>query len=680
MINLPTQNHQWIKANNSDLYGNVAVTKNITFDNEGYLKLSNSPRAVMDENIDTDFNNPAVILFNEDYGYFVETWEEAFQVNAEVLGVRPTQIATAGVPQGDIQSDATWFGGLMPVSQDTDLDYYDPSANTWTDTNITLTATSQSQHPIVNFVSLTALAVADVNTVKTYDKPLTATPTLLNTLTISADFYITGMCYFNQNLYIATMNRYGEHAYMYVWNGQGTAAQNAFKVDSNMIFSICVHQDSIVLVTGNGSLLRFNGSGFDPLAHFPIFYTDRALTDETNIGMYKNIMKSNGDILYVLFADQRNTVALLNQPDGVWCYDPNVGLYHRYSLSNSLVSVQTITTASVDATANSIAVASPAFVTGTELYYRANGGTAIAGLTDETKYFAINVDSTHIKFASTKALAAAGTAIDLTGTGNNSQTIVGFPNIDYGQFYNNRTMALCVIERPVTKTQYGTDLIWGGEVNQRALTGNDGMLGSVSSTVESRGYFITPKVFSDSLTDTFDQITLKFSPLQSELDKIIIKYRVKDDMRETLLLSSISSWQATWTSTTTFTTTQAEFATAKVGDEVEFLRGAAAGLLAHITAISGSSTYTVTIDETYDNYTSGDLSTFVFRNWKKLSTITASRTETQNFSNTSGYEKLALGKSVGGKFIQFKIELRGIGVRIEELSVDNSPLIFNRNK
>lgn len=660
MITLPNTK-QWNQPNSSDLQGNVFQTKNITFDHEGYLQLSNSPRAVMDENIDTDFDNPAVILFNEDYGYFVETWEGAFSVNPEVLGIRPTQIATAGTPTGDFQSDAVFFGGLMAVSQDTDVDYYDPSANTWTDTNIALTNTPQSQHPLINFLSLSALAVVDVNTVRTYSTPLTATPTLLNTLTILADFYITGACYFNQNLYIGTMNRYGGDAYLHVWNGRGSAAQSAYKMDSNIIFSLCVHQDSVVLITGNGALLRFNGSGFSPLAKFPIYYTDRALTDETNIGMYKNVMKSNGDMLYILFADQRNKTMITSQPDGIWCYDEKVGLYHRYSLSNSLVSIQTITTGNVDTTTNAIVVATPGFVTGTEVFYRANGGTAIAGLVDEKKYFAISVDATHIKFALTKALAVAGTPIDLTGTGNSNQTIVAFPNTDYGQFYTNRTTALYVIERPVNKTQYGTDVIWGAEVFQRNLTGGDGMLGSVSNAVESRGYFITPKIFSKNVTDVFNLVTLKFSKFISELDKIIVKYRVFDDRRDSILISAPADWLATWTSSTTFTTTQPDFASAVVGDEVEFLTGAAGGLLAHITAISGTTTFTVTIDETYDNYITGDLSKVVFRNWIKFATIDSTNTD-QFFSQNLG---------VTGKFIQLKVELRGIQTRIEELSIDN---------
>ena len=665
MIDLPNlQTKQWSQSNASDLYGNISVTKNIDFDQEGYLKLSNSSRLAMRASVDADFDNPAVILFNEDYGYFTETWDAAFQINEKVLSTYPTQIATAGVPAGDVQSDAVWSSGLMVVTQDTDVDYYSASANTWTDTDITLTGSGQ--HAIENFLSLSAVAIANVNTVKLYSSPLTATPTLITTLNMLADFEITGIRYLNQNLYIATRNIYGGHAFLYVWNGQGSAAQQAYEVDSNIIFSLCVHKGRIVLLTGQGELLEFNGGGFTPLDAFPIFYTDRALTDTTNINLYKNIMKSNGDLLYILFSDSDNgPTRLTNQPDGIWCYDEKVGLHHRYSLSNSLVHPQTIATTDVNTTTNQITVVTPAYPTGTEVYYRDNGGTTLAGLTDERKYFVIKIDATHIQLATTKALAVAGTPVDLTGTGSSSQTLVFFPNIDYGQFLIDRVMSLCIIDRPSNDPQYGVDVIWGAEVAPRILSGDDAALGTVTGSVEARGYFITPKVFSQDVTDTFNQLTLKHSPFTSELDKIIVKYRTVDDMRHELDLS-LSAWRATWTSTTTFTTTQADFASAIVGDEIEVLDGAAGGLLAHITVISeNSGTYTVTIDETFDNYITGDLSTVVFRNWKKFATIDS--------TSTLGYFTEQLGAN--GKFIQLKIELRGLGVRIEEVKIDNKYLL-----
>ena len=665
MISIPNETRQWKQANNSDLYGNIHISKNINFDNEGYLKLSNSCRSAMNASIDADFNNPAVILYNEDYSFFTATWDAAFSTNDYVLKDYPTKIATAGVPSTDLQTDAVLFGGLMPVSQDTDLDYYDLTANTWTDTDIVLT--SSGQHPIENFLSYPALAVANVNTVGLYAQPLDATPTLITTLTILADFEITSIKYHNQNLYVATRHKYGGHAFMYVWNGQGTAAQQAYEVDSNIIFSLCVHQGTVWGLSGQGALLRFNGGGFDMMDALPIYYQDLALTDYSNVSLYKNIMKSNGDVLYIMVSNRENaTQQMLNQPDGIWCYDEKVGLYHRYSLSSALVTKQTINTTAVNTTTNEITVSSPAYVTGTEVYYTADSSTVIAGLTDETKYFVIKVDATHIKLATTKALATAGTAIDLTGTGNNAQKLIFFPNIDFGQFFNYRTMSLCVIDRATNQPQYGTDIIYGAETYQRTLTGDDATLGTTTGYVEARGYFITPKIISNEVTDTFKHFTLKYFPLKSELDKIIVKYRTIEDGLETIDMSSTANWRGTWTSTNTFTTTQTEWANAVAGDEIEVLRGAGGGLLAHITSItSDSGTYTVTIDETYDQYLTGDICTVVFRNWKKFATIDINTPD----------DFISLNLDTKGKFIQFKVELRGLGVKIEEMKIDNKFLL-----
>ena len=87
--------------------------------------------------------------------------------------------------------------------------------------------------------------------------------------------------------------------------------------------------------------------------------------------------------------------------------------------------VRTIATAKVTTGTNSIEIASHNMRTGTSLTYQDGGGTALAGLTDNTEYFVIRVDEDNIKLASSLSNAQAGTAITLTGTGNNAQTLEG---------------------------------------------------------------------------------------------------------------------------------------------------------------------------------------------------------------------------------------------------------------
>jgi len=665
MINIPNQqSRQWNQPNTSDLFGNLFVTKNLTFDQRGYISLSNSPRAVITE-ATASFDNVASMIHSADYDYFVATWDSAFSVDDAPLSVAPTLIATAGVPSTDDETGIDYFGGLMVVSQDTDVDYYDPSANTWTDTNISLTG--NGQHDVVNILSLNALAIANVNTVKLYANPITATPSLITTLTIPSEFEITKMVYFNQNLYIGTQNVAGGLAAMYVWNGQGTAAQQVYKVNSNIIFSLCVHKDSIYVFLGNGALMKFSGGAFTLAAGLPIYYTDMALTDYVNTTLYKDIMRSNDFVLYLNFSnDNNNANALTFQPDGVWCYDEEIGLYHRYANTISTpVRDMNIATASVNTTTNQITVAA-APVTGTEVYYDDGGGTAIGGLVDQQKYYTIKIDATHVQLAESYTDAIAGTPIDLTGTGNAFQDLLFYPNIDFGSFYASRPTALLTMDIPTDNRQYGTDILWGTEVTRRDSTGDYGTLMTSSVGLSSRGYFITPKIVSTEVTSDYDLLNLKFLPFTSDIDKIIIKTRTVDDMRNVINFTG-TNWSITWTSSTTFTVTQPfdEWALAEVGDEVEILWGAAGGLCAHISAITESGgTYTVTLDESYPNYTSGDIGKAVFRNWRKFKTI-------EYGDSNAEQHFLAEHLGLSGEFLQLKIELRGSNVKIIELQVDD---------
>ena len=87
--------------------------------------------------------------------------------------------------------------------------------------------------------------------------------------------------------------------------------------------------------------------------------------------------------------------------------------------------VRTIATAKVTTGTNSIEIASHNMRTGTEVKYQDGGGTALAGLVDNTSYFVIRTDEDNIQLASSLSNAQAGTDITLTGTGNNAQTLEG---------------------------------------------------------------------------------------------------------------------------------------------------------------------------------------------------------------------------------------------------------------
>ena len=81
-----------------------------------------------------------------------------------------------------------------------------------------------------------------------------------------------------------------------------------------------------------------------------------------------------------------------------------------------------VATSAVNASNEQVTITNHGFVANQEVFYQANGGTAIGGLTDETIFFVKTVASAD---AFTLSATAGGTQIDITGTGNNAQTFSG---------------------------------------------------------------------------------------------------------------------------------------------------------------------------------------------------------------------------------------------------------------
>ena len=99
-------------------------------------------------------------------------------------------------------------------------------------------------------------------------------------------------------------------------------------------------------------------------------------------------------------------------------------------------STYTIATSAVDTSTEVITINSHGYKTGQTLQYSNGGGTTLAGLADGTTYYAIKVDDNSIKLATNSSNATAGTAINLTGTGNNAQTLTDIYSINGGTARN----------------------------------------------------------------------------------------------------------------------------------------------------------------------------------------------------------------------------------------------------
>jgi hypothetical protein len=108
-------------------------------------------------------------------------------------------------------------------------------------------------------------------------------------------------------------------------------------------------------------------------------------------------------------------------------------LYNSAARGTTAVATMTIATTDVNTTTNFITSTAHGLVNGAELNYNNAGGTSITGLTSGTDYFVVNktVDTFQL------ALTSGGAAIDITGTGNNSQTFASTGNYDLTGTGNN---------------------------------------------------------------------------------------------------------------------------------------------------------------------------------------------------------------------------------------------------
>jgi hypothetical protein len=101
-------------------------------------------------------------------------------------------------------------------------------------------------------------------------------------------------------------------------------------------------------------------------------------------------------------------------------------LYNSAARGTNAVATMTIATTAVNTTTNVITSNAHGLVNGAELNYSNQGGTSITGLTSGTDYFVVNKTTNTFQLA----LTSGGDPIDISGTGNNSQTFASTGQFD----------------------------------------------------------------------------------------------------------------------------------------------------------------------------------------------------------------------------------------------------------
>ena len=659
MIQLPlAASGKWSVKHGQDFMADIVNTRNMDFNRSNFATLSKKPVVLYTEDTDTDFGTVMAILpvsSGSSTVYYIITTENAFSWDANVFAL--TQLSTTSQPTMGFDSDAVYFNSCVYVSGDSTIKYWNGSWNA----GVSGLGTDYP-HPLCALDFQPYLAAGYFNTVKTYDTG----HSVVATCTLPTDFIVTGLRSRNGNVYIATRALGGQNAKLFLWNGSGTTPQYAYDVGSDWIYSMSEFQSSVVVLTSAGQLLRFNGGGFDEIAHFPVYETPYSWTTDSSldnvIGKCANRgMITQGDILYINIDGSLNVSGneqksfLVTQPSGLWVFDPAVGLYHKggylYTKYNSTAftfgsSILTF------ASAHNLQTGDPVLPTDV---------TGLTGISESRLYFAIYDSSTTIMLANTKADALAGNNITITGAPSGATVILDtFESIGAVETARVGAVGLFITDNP--PSILGGEIMYAGDVLKTNGSTSVSALMSFGAG-HNIGSFTTTPLPASQVTDTFQKLVQYIKNLYLDDEKITVKYRTTSTFGLPTQVRHSTDGFAVWVTDSQFTIdgTAKDFSAVSVGDEVDIIDGAGAGYTAHISAISNvTTTYTVDIDENIPGITVGMKSEVIVDNWRKLSDIT---NVTENIEQE--FAQLLLGET--NSLIQFKVELRGFGVSVRKL-------------
>jgi hypothetical protein len=388
-------------------------------------------------------------------------------------------------------------------------------------------------------------------------------------------------------------------------------------------------------------------------------------------------MEVEGDVIYFRFPGfvnaygDRYEITSQNNPGGILCYDPNIGIYHRYSASISPASMITVTSGNINTTTNILTkTAGTLPSTGNPIKYTSDKASLIGGLKTPRIYYIIRHTSTTFSLAETKEDAEAGNKIDLTSTGASNNYFLGLEIYDFGQSQEHRSGAMALMGR---QSSIYDHLIFSADLNDFSTTGHYDHINMTVPGFENRGFFVSPKISAAEIEDTLQKLYESYRPLDTN-DKLILKYKDTEILGlpvSTPQARSSDRNQCSWTSSTVLTTT-ADLEVAKdqfdagVELECEIIAGAGAGVMVKISNITESGgTYTVTLEEDVLGAATGRYCDIIIDNWTLLRTSDDNASATT--SDTGNYKEFPV--ALTSSWYQIKGELRGSGTTVRELKM-----------
>jgi hypothetical protein len=167
----------------------------------------------------------------------------------------------------------------------------------------------------------------------------------INRLTFPAEYTVSFIRHGNDKVWIGLDNIKSGRCAVAEWDGYSETYLRIHILEGTKALSCAILADNPHIVTDYGCLYINNGATFQTAAYFPIFNERLVPSGEdyypnqwSNSGrtVHWNGMAVIDDKVHILASGNVLDLKLVkeNMKGGIWCYDKDTGLYHRFSLSN----------------------------------------------------------------------------------------------------------------------------------------------------------------------------------------------------------------------------------------------------------------------------------------------------------------------------------------------------------
>lgn len=346
MMQIPTPQGQLSQPNKGELSGNLFATYNIDLlTNKGFIRSAGSTKKALDQNDDTDFDG-YVSFIGYTNGTVVAASNEVF-TTPSLTNPTGTWTEQPGTQVSTDLRDGDYFLGQLVVTDGDDIRAWNQTTRTsyWQGT-LGQSALSTSKRNLIKTGADGNLYVTDAgNKLYKVDKDgSTVTKTGAGSLDFSdTDFEFTCMETTSTRLWIGTFHQQEGEAVIIEWDmsPSSISANKLHPIGANAVRCIGIWNDTPIAILSSGRIKYHNGSQFvdwpggdlqtyiDNLKMEDDFVHPNgwSIIDGLPHFLIKGATKRSGTY-------DQNTKTPFYIPSGVYCLDPEVGLYHRFAVGS----------------------------------------------------------------------------------------------------------------------------------------------------------------------------------------------------------------------------------------------------------------------------------------------------------------------------------------------------------